>query len=406
MKILKIAWRNLWRNKRRTLITAASLFFAIFFALLMRSMQLGTYDLMIDSAVRQYSGFIQIQHKEYWKEKTIDELMTYSEDIVQEIEKQPKVVSLLPRLESFALASSGNKTKGVILQGIDPVLDDEMTNLSNRLVKGEYLKSGDDGVVLGQRLASFLKLNIGDTLVMLSQGYHGVTAADIFPIRGIIKVPNPTLDNRLVVTSIEKAQDFFGAPDMFTSLVVNIESLNNIDQVMKNVQPILEGSELTILSWTDMNKELKQQIESDNGGGIIMLAILYIVVFFGVLGTIIMLTAERKKEFAVMVAVGMNRFKLSLLVMVETILIGTLGIILGVVAAFPIIYIYGQNPIRLTGEMAETYETMGIEPLMGFSLETDIFINQFIIVSIVLVVALIYPSIKIWFFNLINALKS
>jgi len=406
MKILKIAWRNLWRNKRRTLITAASLFFAIFFALLMRSLQLGTYDLMIDSAVRQYSGFIQIQHKDYWKDKTIDDLMIFPEEIALEIEKLPKVVSLLPRLESFALASSGNKTKGVILQGIDPVLDDEMTNLSNRLVKGEYLKSGDDGVVLGQRLASFLKLNIGDTLVMLSQGYHGVTAADIFPIRGIIKVPNPDLDKRLVVTSIEKAQDFFGAPDMFTSLVVNIESLKNIDQVMKNVQPILEGSELTILSWTDMNKELKQQIESDNGGGIIMLAILYIVVFFGVLGTIIMLTAERKKEFAVMVAVGMNRFKLSLLVMVETILIGTLGIILGVIAAFPIIYFYGQNPIRLTGEMAETYETMGIEPLMGFSLETDIFINQFIIVSIVLVVALIYPSIKIWFFNLINALKS
>ncbi len=406
MNLFKIAWRNLWRNKRRTLITAASLFFAVFFAIIMRSMALGTYDLMIDSAVRQYSGFIQIQNKEYWKEKTIDELMTDSDSLHRLIENQDGVVSLLPRLESFALASSGNKTKGIILQGINPLIDDKMTGLSSRLVKGKYLTEADNGVVLAQRLSSFLELNVGDTVVLLSQGYHGVTAANIFPVRGIVKVPNPTLDNRLIVTSIEAAQDFYGAPNMLTSLVVNIESKYDIDKVMAKVKKQLEGSDLSVLSWTDMNKELKQQIDSDNGSGKIMLAILYMVVFFGVLGTIIMLTAERKKEFAVMVSIGMQRFRLSVLVFIETIFIGFLGMLAGLIAAMPILLYYANSPIRLTGEMAKTYETMGIEPLMGFSLQVDIFINQFIIVFFVLIIALIYPTIKIWSFNLINALKS
>ena len=406
MNLFKIAWRNLWRNKRRTIITAASLFFAVFFAIIMRSMQLGTYDLMIDSAVRQYSGFVQIQNKEYWKEKTINELMTDSEILHRLIENQDGVVSLLPRLESFALASSGNKTKGVILQGINPLIDDKMTGLSSRLVKGKYLTEADNGVVLAQRLSSFLELNVGDTVVLLSQGYHGVTAANIFPVRGIVKIPNPTLDNRLIVTSIEAAQDFYGAPSMLTSLVVNIESKYDIDKVMAEVKKQLKGSDLSVLSWTDMNKELKQQIDSDNGSGKIMLAILYMVVFFGVLGTIIMLTAERKKEFAVMVSIGMQRFKLSVLVFIETIFIGFLGMLAGLIAAMPILLYYANSPIRLTGEMAKTYETMGIEPLMGFSLQVDIFINQFIIVFFVLIIALIYPTIKIWFFNLINALKS
>ncbi|RLD67414.1 MAG: ABC transporter permease [Bacteroidetes bacterium] len=406
MNLFKIAWRNLWRNKRRTLITAASLFFAVFFAIIMRSMALGTYDLMIDSAVRQYSGFIQIQNKEYWKEKTIDELMTNSDSLHRLIENQDGVVSLLPRLESFALASSGNKTKGIILQGINPLVDDKMTGLSSRLVKGKYLTEADNGVVLAQRLSSFLELNVGDTVVLLSQGYHGVTAANIFPVRGIVKVPNPTLDNRLIVTSIEAAQDFYGASNMLTSLVVNIESKYDIDKVMAKVKKQLEGSDLSVLSWTDMNKELKQQIDSDNGSGKIMLAILYMVVFFGVLGTIIMLTAERKKEFAVMVSIGMQRFRLSVLVFIETIFIGFLGMLAGLIAAMPILLYYANSPIRLTGEMAKTYETMGIEPLMGFSLQADIFINQFIIVFFVLIIALIYPTIKIWSFNLINALKS
>ena len=406
MNIFKIAWRNLWRNKRRTLITAASLFFAVFFALIMRSMQLGTYDLMIDSAVRQYSGFVQIQNKNYWEEKTIDEMMTDSDSLRKLIENQKGVVSLLPRLESFALASSGNKTKGIILQGVDPIKDDKMTHLSDRLVKGEYLKAGDDGVVLGQKLSSFLKLNVGDTVVLLSQGYHGVTAANIFPIRGIIKVPSPMLDARLIMTSIESAQDFYGAENMLTSIVVNIKSKHDIEKVMAEINPLLQNTDLAILSWTDMNKELKQQIDSDDGSGQIMLGILYMVVFFGVLGTIIMLTAERKKEFAVMVAVGMQRTRLSLLVFIETILIGVVGIASGILAALPIILYYYQSPIRLTGDMAATYENMGIEPLMGFSIQPAIFYNQIIIVFIVLVIALIYPTIKIWFFEVITALKS
>ena len=406
MNSFKIAWRNLWRNKRRTLITAASLFVAIFLALIMRSMQLGTYDLMIDSAVRQYSGFIQIQQKDYQEEQTIDESLEYSDSLFNIIGKQKGVVSILPRLESFALASSGSKTKGIILQGIDPANDDKMTGLSSHLVKGVYLKPKDNGVVLAQKLAAYLNLNVGDTVVLLSQGYHGVTAANVFPVRGIVKVPNPTLDKRLIVTSVESAQDFYGAPNMLTSVVVNIKSKQDIDEVMKEIKPFLKNSDLRILSWTDMNKELKQQIETDSGSGVIMLGILYMVVFFGVLGTIIMMTAERQKEFAVMIAVGMQRRRLSILVFIETLFIGIIGIFAGLAAALPIILYYHSTPIRLTGEMAQTYESMGIEPLMGFTTQMDVFVNQFITVFVVLIVALIYPMLKIVYFNLINALKS
>ncbi len=406
MNLIKIAWRNLWRNKRRTLITAASLFIAIFLALIMRSMQLGTYDLMIDSAVRQYSGFIQIQQKDYQEEQTIDETFEYSDSLFNIISQQKGVVSLLPRLESFALASNASKSKGVILQGVEPQKDNEMTGLAKHLVKGKYLQDKDIGVVIAQHLAGFLNLNVGDTLVLLSQGYHGITAANVFPIRGIVKVPNPALDKRLVVTSLQSAQDFYGANNLLTSIVVNIESKQDIDKVMNEIRPFLKNTDLRILSWTDMNKALKQQIESDNGSGQLMLGILYMVVFFGVLGTIIMLTAERQKEFAVMIAVGMQRLRLSFLVFIETVFIGVLGMFAGLVAALPILLYYHSTPIRLSGEMAKSYESMGIEPLMGFTIRSEIFINQFLIVFWLLIFVLIYPMLKILFFNLIKALKS
>jgi len=111
MGMLKMAWRNIWRNKRRTLIAAASLYFAIVLAIIMRSLQLGTYDLMIDNAVKSYSGYIQIQDSAYWKDKSIDDMMEDSDELESTIMQTPGVISVLPRLESFSLVPAETKPK-------------------------------------------------------------------------------------------------------------------------------------------------------------------------------------------------------------------------------------------------------------------------------------------------------
>lgn len=406
MEILKLAWRNIWRNKRRTLITASSVMFALIFGIAMRSLQLGTYDRMIDSAVRQYSGFIQIQDTAYWKEKTIDDLMKDSLPLRKEIAGIPGVISVLPRLESFALISSGNKTKGAVLQGIVPGMDDQMTNISQKVVKGRFLTRQDSGLLVSQRLAAFLNINVGDTIVLLSQGYHGVTAADVFPVRGIVKIPNPKLDKMLLITSLSRAQDFYGAPGMLTSMVVNIKSKTVLDEVLSRVRNLIGKGQLVALSWTDMNRELKQQIEADNGSGQILLAILYIVVFFGILGTIIMMTAERRKEFGVMVALGMQKWYLSLIVFIETLFLGLIGMLMGGLVGLGIVAWFYSSPIVLGGEMKGIYEQFGIEPVLAFSADPTIFLNQFLVVTCLLLIAVIYPVVKIFSFKIIDALRA
>lgn len=405
MEIIKLAWRNIWRNKQRTLITASSLMFAVIFGVAMRSMQLGTYDKMIDSAVRQYSGFIQIQDTSYWKDKTIDDLMLDSVELRNNISQLDNVISVLPRLESFALISSGTKTKGAIFQGIDPITDNKMTGIANKLVKGKYLTENDDGILVSYHLASYLEVKVNDTIVLISQGYHGVTSADIFPIRGIVKIPNPKLDRLLIIGAIHKAQEFYGAEGMLTSMVINIPSKNDIDEVMPKVQEMIQSKHLKVLSWTDMNPELKQQIEADNGSGKVMLLILYVVVFFGILGTIIMMTAERQKEFAVMVSLGMRKSYLSVIVLIETLFLGMLGAIMGAIVSEGIIMYYYDSPIQLGGEMKDIYEQFGIEAVLAFSNDIGIIINQFIIVFALLIIAVIYPMIKIKSFKIIDALR-
>jgi ABC-type lipoprotein release transport system permease subunit len=405
MNYFKIAWRNIWRNKRRTLITVASLYFAIVTALFMRSMQIGTYDLMIENAVQMYSGFIQIQEKDYWEDKTINNLMEKNQELEKAVEEIGGVNYTVPRLESFSLASSGDHTKGVVVQGVLPALEDSMTKLKNRLVKGDYLSENDIGVLVSQKLASFLKLNVGDTIIMISQGYHGVSAADQFPVRGIVKIPNPQLDNRLIIGSLSKIQSFFSAENMLTSVVVHIDSRDNVDRIASEIKSLIDKDKLRVMSWTEMNKSLKQQIDSDNVSGVIMLAILYIVIFFGLFGTIVMMTAERRKEFAVMLAIGMHRSKIILIVIFETLILGFFGLMAGVVSSLPFFIYYHDNPIRLTGEYGDIYESFGMEPLMGFSLNPSIFMNQFILVGIMLLFVLIYPTFKISKLNIINSIR-
>lgn len=404
MNPLLLAWRNIWRNKRRTLITAGSLFSAIVFAIIMRSMQYGSYEIMIENGVRSYSGYLQVQQKDYWKDKTIDDLMLADKDLISRIEKTKGVLSSIPRLESFALATNGMKSKGVIFQGIDPEKESSVSNIVNNIVKGKMILPGDSGLLLASRLASYLNLSVGDSVILISQGYQGVSATGNYSIQGIVKFPSPLLDGRLIIGNLNIVQQFYGAENLLTSLVINIKDGDETEAIQRRIEPLIDTNNLKVISWLIMNKEIKQQIDSDNASGIIMLLILYTVIFFGVLGTIIMMTAERSKEFAVMVAIGMQRKRLQFIIFIESLYMGLIGIIAGIIVAFPITYYYYKNPIPLKGELAKIMEQYGLEPVMPFSIDVSIYLNQFLVVLVLLLIACIYPMIKIKNFKLIISL--
>jgi len=132
---LKIAWRNIWRNKRRTLITAASITFAVFIALVMRSFQLGTYSHMINNVVQAYTGYIQIQQANFKDDRTVENTFVLSDTLLDKINSVDNVTLAVPRFESFALASSGLQTKGVLVIGINPSNEIQLTKLDEKLVK-------------------------------------------------------------------------------------------------------------------------------------------------------------------------------------------------------------------------------------------------------------------------------
>ncbi|MDD4645366.1 MAG: ABC transporter permease [Bacteroidales bacterium] len=401
---LTMAWRNIWRNKRRSLITISSILFAVFFSIVMRGYQLGSYQTMVDNIVQAYTGYIQVFDSKYQSDKVIENSILLNAELITAIESTENVTMALPRLESFALASSGNQTKGVLVLGTDPDQDDRLTHLSKRLIQGTYLTDHDSAAMVSERLAKYLKLSIGDTLVLISQGYHGAGAAGKFPIQAILRFPSPDLDNKMVYLPIAVAQEFFSAENRVTSISLNLKSSNDLDETVKNIQ-LKIGNQYDVRSWDKILVELRQQIESDNAGGIIMLGLLYLIIGFGIFGTVQMMTAERRREFGVVVAVGMQKRRLGTILAMEMVIMGLIGIIGGVVISIPVAWIGHIYPIRFTGQMADSFINYGMEPIMPMLWETGYFINQTLVALAIIFAAAVFPVWKVTRLHVSKALR-
>jgi len=281
-----------------------------------------------------------------------------------------------------------------------------MTEISDKIVGGKFLENGDGGVLVAERLAKYLKIDVNDTLVLISQGYHGISAAGKYPVTGIVHFPSPELDNSLVYMTLPTCQYFYSAENRLTSIVIDINDGEEMNNIKKNLTEKLDTELYEVKTWKEMLVELVQGIQSDNIGGLIMLGILYVIIAFGVFGTIMMMTAERIREFGVMIAVGMKKFKLAIIVAIETLYIGILGIICGAIGSIPVIIYLYFHPIRLTGEAAHMMESYGIEPFLPVAIEHGYFINQGLVVLLILLFAISYPVFYIKRLKVINALKS
>jgi putative ABC transport system permease protein len=404
--ILKLAWRNIWRNRRRTLITASSIFLAVFFALIMRSMQIGSYARIIESIVHSYTGYIQVHKKGYWEEKEINNAFELTDSLMRKISSVPNVDAAVPRLESFALASTGYKTKGVMVIGIVPGMEEKLSDIKKNIIKGSFLEKDDAGVLLAKRIADYLNIKVNDTLVLISQGYHGVSAAGKFPVRGITHFSSPDLDNTLIYLTLKTAQEFYSAENLVTSVSIDLTNKNRIGKTGRELINVLDPDRYEVMKWDEMLVEVVQHIQADDISGLIMLGILYMIIGFGIFGTVLMMTIERIKEFGVMVAVGMQKTKLAFLVILESIFIGLTGVVTGAIAAIPPIIYFYYHPVYLGGEIAKSYESYGYEAVIGFEPPGMYFITNGLLVLFIVLLSVIFPLRKIFRLNIINALRN
>lgn len=403
--LLKLAWRNIWRNKRRTLITAGSIVFAVLLAIFLNSLKEGILIKMQENVVSFYTGAIQVHQKGYWDEQSLDNSMAYNDSLISELELHPEINKVISRIESFALAASEKHTKGCLVVGFEPEKEPSVTSLDEKVLEGSYLTPNDEGLLVAEELAGYLKLGVGDTLVLIGQGYHGTSAAGKFHIKGLLHFASPELNRSMVYLPMPLAQELFGAHDRVTALVLDIDDINEADQLETDFATLLT-EEYEVMGWKKLMPELNQVLEGERAENVIFLFVLYMLIAFGIFGTVLMMTIERRYEFGVLVAIGMRKLRLSGVVIIENIIISFLGALVGTLLSIPVVGYFYNFPVRVTGDLEEVYRSFGFEPIFYFSVAPKIFYSQTVVVLCIALVLSLYPLLKITRLKPVSAMRN
>lgn len=403
--MLKLAWRNIWRNKGRSVITIAAVMFCVIFAVVLRSFQVGVWENMIHEIVGNNFGYLQIHEDGFWADQSLDRTMDLNAVNSKELLAVEGVDRLIPRMESFSLLYHGSNTKGSLVMGIDPAVELPGLQLDDILLEGRSFSRDDSVIVVSEGLAKYFNVGLGDTLLFMGQGYHGATAYGAFPIGGIARMTNPELNKQLVLMPFQKAQYMYNCTDRATTLVVAVDK----DSDYEAVGAALKGSGvegLEILEWKELFPEIIQTIEVDMAGGRIFVTILYFIISFVLLGTVIMMVAERQREFGILVSIGMKKTKLAFVTLLENIMLIMGGAIVGMAVVKPVQFYFKYNPIDLSGQMKEAIEQYNFEPKLYTTTSFIINLNHGTIIFVIGVLVSLYAVVKIMKLNPIESMRS
>lgn len=331
---IKMAWRNVWRNPRRTLLTVAAIAFACILLVFMLSWQFGAYDAMINASVKMSTGHLQIQAEEYMDKRDIRLAVSDPKAVGLILDRTDAVAAHTFRASAFSLVSSEERTYGALVVGVDPVREPNVSNLKSLIRQGSFLSEDDfDKALIGKMLAKNLRIGIGDELTVLGQGRDGSIAATVLKIKGIYSSGNDDFDRNSIQIALKAFQEVYSMRGGVHEVVANVKSLSDVADVKKIVASEIRSVEskksLVALDWTDLTPGLIQAIYMDLGSGIIFYIILIIMVAFSILNTFIMAIFERTREFGVLMAMGTAPGRLVKLLLAESTFLTLVGVIVG-----------------------------------------------------------------------------
>lgn len=391
-----LAWRNLWRNKRRTIITAGSAFFAVFFAVVMQSVTYGVFGKMIEDMARLSTGHLQVQDSVYLAEPTLDRSLELDPAVLDRAREVAGVEQAMPRLEAIVLASSGDRSMPVQVIGMEPVLEDGVNRFSERIRSGGAYFGGGDGeeldlpeAVVGAALGDQLGLGPGDTLFTIGQGYRGVPAYGRFRVAGLVELGNPELSKRLVYVRLEEAQRAFRMEGRVTGVACMADPAADLEGIQAELAQLFPGHAVRL--WSDLMPDLEQTLEGKLAGNYIILFILYVIIGFGLFSTVLMMMSERQKEFGILISIGTGRGTLGAMVFLEVALLGALGVGLGSLAVWPFLEWFDAHPVQLRGDLRELHLQYGLEPILPVMIEPFLFLEQAAVVLAMALVVGVYP---------------
>ena len=330
-----VAWRNLWRNKRRTWLSVGGIAFSLFLVVTGMAFQTGTYDDMINLGARLGHSHIQVQHPDYLDNPRVKNTFYDALGTSRSISQIPDVAGVAMRTESFALVSVGERSYGAMIVGVEPNKEPSVSDFPSLLIEGTYL-SDVGHAYIGSALARNLSAAVGDEIVILGTGKTGNLAPMLLTIGGIFTTGITDVDRSYVQVRIEAFQEAFEFGDEIHRLLVSVSDLAHINAVVADIRRVV-SDEVVVHDWETLMPEIRQGIDLDKISAQFMYWMLLAVVLLSIVNTFVMTVFERSREFGMLVAVGMRPRQIIGMVVIESIALWIVGSVVGLLVCLAVV---------------------------------------------------------------------
>ena len=402
--LLTLAWRNVLRNRRRSAITISSVAIGLAAMTFLWGFTDGMNRQMVENSTRYFAGDAQIHLKGYHEDPSLDLTMQDGARMLRAVREDPGVAAATLRLEGKALASRGDKSRGVLVAGVSPRDEARLTVLSSAVFEGEPLSETAPGVLIGEKLAEALKVRAGEDLVFVGQAYDGSVASARFPVRGIFRSKIDELDGFVAVMPLETAQAFYAAPGGATAIALRLKDPSQLDAVVASLAARV-GERHEVLGWPRLLPLVAVSLRFHEVVAAVVLLVFFVVVAAAVANPVLMAVLERTREFGIMLAVGMDPARLLALVFVESILLGLAGVVVGNAIGLAITAYFGRAGIDLGAFEAGLRIMPGLSDFIYPVVRLDRSLMLSALVFAIACLMAIYPAAKAARLDPVNAIR-
>ncbi|MCW9088878.1 MAG: ABC transporter permease [Gammaproteobacteria bacterium] len=401
--LLMLAWRNIWRHRRRTLITLSSIGIGFGLAVLFIGIGDGSHNSMIRNAIKLGEGHLTVQPDGYQAAPANHKYLAEGQTLQTRLSALGIAGSVEPRISLQVLASTANNSVGAALEGMGAEDDPRVEMLRPQLVEGEWLEAGDHrGILIGDGMASKLKARVGSKVVLMAGKEGGDSQAHLGRVRGVFDSRVDELDDYLVLSDLRFARYFLEgegadtASEPVTRLAIFLDDPDSMAHWKARIDTALGDDDAVVLDWQEMMPQLVQFIILDDAGNYVFLTLILIMVVFGILNTVLMSVLERTREFGLLRALGISRHHLLWLVFCESLLLSFLAVVIGWLVGGSTHLWFSHHGIDFSALMSGGTQMMGtfMDPVVYTELSRERVVQLTTIVFAATLASGIYPAIK------------
>ncbi len=401
--LLKISWRNIWRNPRRTWVLITSIAVGIFGYMGTSAFSRGFLVQMVEASINLHGGHITIAGKGYHENPNIRLFIRNPEQIEQYL-REVTGVHYAPMVSFSGMINSTEKSAGVMIHGVSPEQESHITVISKSIIEGNYLSDRENEILLSKGLAEKLNVRIGEKVVLLTSDLNKDINSGAYRISGLFETTSPDFDKASVYLNRETAQNLAGYTNQITAFNIKVDETLELESIIQTIKSKLQGRQIEVLSWGDRNALLVLALELYDYSVIILIIILFVAIAFSIANSFLMVIYERIHELGIMMANGVFPQKIRFMLYIEAFFMTLLGTGLGYAVSFAVFGYLSRVGLDLSA-FAAGIGKFGVGSILYPKIVAMDFILGLVLINLIVFLSVLWPAIKASRFEVVHAIR-